>query len=243
MRLLDDDLRWHVLLAERLAPTEGWAGLLDAKVVHREESPVLEIGGRSFEEYLGSRSRNFREQVRRRSRKLARDHDVSFRLSDAQHLAEDMETLFLLHAARWSNDASDAFAGARRDFHLDFARRALERGWLRLWLLEVAGVPRAAWYGFRFADADWYYQSGRDPDWERESVGFVLLSHTIEQAFNDGMREYRLLRGGESYKSRFASDDPGLETAALGRGPLGRAALVAASMPRGAVRQLRRLAD
>ena len=90
------------------------------------------------------------------------------------------------------------------------------------------GAPVACWYGFRFAQIDWYYQSGRDPDWERQSVGFVMLAHTIREAFDGGMLEYRLLRGGEGYKDRFASDDPGLETIALARGPVGRTALAAA---------------
>src|SRR5947207_293111 len=76
----------------------------------------------------------------------------------------------------------------------------------------------AAWYGVRFGGAESYYQSGRDPDWERSSVGLVLLAHTMEQAMNDGMGEYRLLRGGETYKDRFATGDPGVETVAVGRG-------------------------
>ena len=45
------------------------------------------------------------------------------------------------------------------------------------------------------------------------------------------MHEYRFLRGGEGYKDRFASDDPGLETMALARGPVGRAALLAVKGP------------
>jgi CelD/BcsL family acetyltransferase involved in cellulose biosynthesis len=113
-------------------------------------------------------------------------------------------------------------------------------------VLEADGAPRAVWYGFRFGQMDWYYQSGRDPEWERQSVGFVLLTHTIRQAFDDGMLEYRLLRGGEEYKSRFASADPGLETLALPRGLIGRGALLAAraaaSMPAGLRRRLVKLA-
>jgi CelD/BcsL family acetyltransferase involved in cellulose biosynthesis len=58
-------------------------------------------------------------------------------------------------------------------------------------------------------------------------VGFVLMAHTIQGAFDDSMLEYRLLRGGEGYKDRFASDDPGIETVALTRGVVGRAALTA----------------
>ena len=236
---------WDLLIADRLPAAEGWAGLLGGQVVHTEESPTLMIAGRSFDEFLASRSRNFREQVRRRERKLRREHEVSFRLSDSETLAGDLDTLFRLHEKRWE-DESEALSGARERFHRDFARRALERGWLRLWVLEADGAPRAAWYGFRFAGMEWYYQSGRDPEWERQSVGFVLLSHTVREAFDAGMLEYRLLRGGEEYKGRFSSDDAGLETIALPRGVAGRGALLAArtarSMPAGLRRRAVKLA-
>jgi CelD/BcsL family acetyltransferase involved in cellulose biosynthesis len=230
---LDSRRGWNVMLAERLAPAEGWTGMLGGTVVHREDSPTLQIGGRSFDEFLSSRSKNFRDQVRRRARKLAREHPVSYRLSDASTLDADLDALFRLHDARWSGteEETSAFEPERQRFHRAFARHAVERGWLRLWLLEADGVPVACWYGFRFAQIEWYYQSGRDPDWERQSVGFVLMSHTIQAAFDDGMLEYRLLRGGEGYKERFASDDPGIETMALARGPVGRAALAAVQGP------------
>lgn len=229
LRLLREHKReWGLLLAERLPPGEGWQARIGGRVVHREESPTLMIGGRSFDEFLASRSGNFRQQIGRRDRKLRREHDVELRLSDAEHLDADLDTLFRLHDERWNEGESTALSGTRERFHRDFARLALERGWLRLWVLTADGEPRAVWYGFRFARMDWYYQSGRDPAWERQSVGFVLLAHTIRQAFDDGMLEYRLLRGGEEYKGRFASDDHGLETLALPRGVAGRGALLAA---------------
>ena len=124
----------------------------------------------------------------------------------------------------------------QRSFHREFARCAFERGWLRLWFLEIDGDPVAAWYGFRFGEAESYYQSGRDPAWDRSSVGLVLLAHTIREAMGDGMREYRLLRGGESYKDRFATADPGLQTVARPRGVLGTVVLGGARF----VRRLRR---
>ncbi len=236
---------WDLLLAERLAPAEGWFARLGGNVVHRENSPILATEGLGFDEFLASRSRNFREQVKRRDRKLRREHEVEIRLADSNSLDADLDTLFGLHEARWDEE-SEALAGKRSEFHRRFARAALERGWLRLWVLEADGAPRAAWYGFRFAQMDWYYQSGRDPAWERQSVGFVLLSHTIRQAFDDGMREYKLLRGGEEYKDRFSSGDPGLETIALPRGPVGRGALLAArsagSMPPALRRRLVKVA-
>jgi len=70
-----------------------------------------------------------------------------------------------------------------------------------------------------------YYQMGRDPAWNEAALGFVLLAHTIREAIQDGMIEYRLLRGDESFKYRFATSDPGLETLARPNGALGRVAL------------------
>jgi CelD/BcsL family acetyltransferase involved in cellulose biosynthesis len=236
---------WRVMVADRLPGEQGWGGLLGREAFTREPSPVLEAGGMAFDDWLRTRSKNFREQVRRRERKLRKAHEVEFRLTDdPERLDEDLGTLIRLHDARFG-DESRSFSGVRRKFHADFARRALERGWLRLWTLELDGGPAAAWMGYRFGGIEWYYQAGRDPALEREAVGFVLMAHTIRSALDDGMSEYRLLLGGEAYKDRFASADHGLETIILARGPLGRsaraAARMAASAPPGLRKRLRRI--
>jgi CelD/BcsL family acetyltransferase involved in cellulose biosynthesis len=75
------------------------------------------------------------------------------------------------------------------------------------------------------------------------SVGSVLLTHVIRRALEDGMGEFRLLRGGAAYKDRFATDDPGIETYGLARGVSARAALGAALAVRGRSLGLRRLLD
>jgi CelD/BcsL family acetyltransferase involved in cellulose biosynthesis len=113
-------------------------------------------------------------------------------------------------------------------FHRDFASVAFRQGWLRLWTLELDGEPAAVWYGFRFGGTESYYQAGRDPTWNRLSVGFVLLCHTIREALEDGVSEYRFLRGGEAFKYRFANTDPGLQIVAVGRGMPGRVAVAVA---------------
>jgi CelD/BcsL family acetyltransferase involved in cellulose biosynthesis len=236
---------WHVALADRLPGEDGWPGLLGERVLRTQPSPVLVTEGRDWDAFLASRSKNFREQVRRRERKLGKAHELSYRLTrDPDELERDYATLVRLHHERWGGGSS-SFAGVREALHLDFARAALERGWLRLWTLELDGRPGAAWLGFRFGGAEWYYQAGRDPALEREAVGFVLMAHTIREALNDGVSEYRLLLGGEAYKDRFATADPGLETIAWARGLRGRAARAAAraglSAPPGLRRRLRGL--
>lgn len=216
---------WNVLLAERL-PVGDLGEALGGAVLQREASPELAVGGRSWEEYLASCSRNMREKLRRNTRKLEKQHRLEFRLcEDPDRLGDDLDTLIRLHRARWGAGEGAFQRDAVVAFHHDFAAAALERGWLRLWTMEIDGEPAAAWYGFRFGGAECFYQSGRDPRFDRFSIGFLMLMRTVQAAFEDGLERYAFLRGDEPYKDRLAEADPGLETRALGRGPLGRAAV------------------
>lgn len=234
-RALDEaPVRAQVFLGEQLPGGEQWPG----RVLSREGSPVLRFPDGSWDDYLAGRSKNFREQVRRRERKLFREHDCRYELvEDAAQLPGALDVLFRLHGARWEGGTEFE---RRRSFHERFAAVALDRGWLRLWLLHADGAPRAAWLGYCFEGAESYYQAGRDPAWEQENVGFVLLAHTIRSAREDGMREYRFLRGGEAFKHRFADEDDGLVTTIAGLSAPGRAAAAGAPLALAARRALRR---
>lgn len=223
-----------LVVCEHLRPE--WSDALGASVVLDEGSPVLPVAAHAgWDAYLATRSSNFRQQVRSRTRKLEQAHEVRYRLADERTLADDLDTLFRLHRARWQRPST---FGAREAFHRDFARVALARGWARLVVLEVDERPAAAWYGFRFGEVDSYYQSGRDPEFERESVGLVLLAHTIRAAFEDGRREYRFLRGDEPYKGRFTDDDSYVVSSVAGS--LAAPAAAALRLTRAAARRLRR---
>lgn len=207
--------RWDVLLAESVDDGAGWADVAPTASLRSLPSPVVRFGPEGWSGYLKGRSRNMREQLNRRPRALSREHDVRFRLvQDARELEAALPVLFRLHALRWPEGSQFL---REQEFHRAFAARALQRGWLRLWLLVLDGEAVAATYGFRYAGRECFYQSGRDPHYERESVGFVLLAHAIRQAADEGMSEYQLLRGGEPYKSRFATDEPHVQTLALAR--------------------------
>jgi CelD/BcsL family acetyltransferase involved in cellulose biosynthesis len=211
--------RCGLLLAEQLPADEGWGAVLGGRVLAREGNPVLRFGADGWEGFLRERSGNFREQVRRRPRKLAREHRLRFRLVDgSRNLQSELDVLFRLHAARWAATASALLV--HEGFHRAVTELAAQRGWLRMWVLELDGQPAAALHGFRFAGVESYYQAGRDPRWDRHRVGFVLLAHAIQRAAQDSVAEYRLLRGGEEYKYRFATADPGLETIGVPRSPL-----------------------
>jgi CelD/BcsL family acetyltransferase involved in cellulose biosynthesis len=227
-------IRHDVFLGEQLPGEEDWPRRLGGRRWRIESSPVLRFRG-TWEDYVSTRSPNLRDQLRRRERRLRERYDVAMRLCDEPgRLDRALDVLFALHRDRWG--AASGFAP--EPFHREVARRALDRGWLRLWVLELDGRPTAAWYGFRVGNVESYYQAGRDTAFDSDSVGFVLLAHTMRAALEDGVDEYRFLRGPETYKSRFADSDPGLETVVLPRTPIGRLAVAGGF----AARPLRNLA-
>jgi CelD/BcsL family acetyltransferase involved in cellulose biosynthesis len=193
---------WDLFVADRVDADQDWRAALGAARIRREPTPVLRFD-RHFEV-------------------PNREHDLpggaSFRLADdPARLQDDMTALFRLQ--------TKAFRGRREALHRDFAARALERGWLRLWFLEVDGAPVAASYGFRYGGAESLCQSGLDPAWEQSSAGFVLMAHTIRDALNSGVREYRLPVGDETYKGRFANDEDQVDTLARAATARGRVRL------------------
>lgn len=214
LRAVLDMLAWDVFLGEQLPGDEGWRVLLDGRELRREASPSLNLPA-DWDEYLAGRSSNFREQLRRREAVLARQGRVTTRLADEATLDADLDALFGLHRARWGSTPTDF---DDTPFHRALAREALDRGWLRLRLLELEGRPVAAWHGFHVGSVTSYYQAGRDPAVERLSVGFVLMAHTVRAAIAEGATQYRFGRGDEAFKFRFTDEDPGLRTVVVARG-------------------------
>jgi CelD/BcsL family acetyltransferase involved in cellulose biosynthesis len=225
--LHDMPWEWDIFLGERFPADDAWSRELGGKQLRRSPSPTLQFEVTDWEEFVRSHSRDQRRHITRFERALKREHQLSYRLAnDRERLNEDLDLLYALHRARWQG-SSTAF-GLHEKFHREFAARALELGWLRLWFMELDGTAVAAWYGFRFGGVEHAYQSGRERSLDRQSVGSVLLVHSIREALQDGIREYRFLRGGEAYKDRFANGDRGLETLGMARGVVGAGLLGAA---------------
>jgi CelD/BcsL family acetyltransferase involved in cellulose biosynthesis len=221
-----------------------WAGALKGRVLRTTGYPVLPLAGRSWEDVLAGTSARFRKSVRHSRNRLARRHTVRFRAGDAATLDGDLETVFRLHRARFGRHQGCHFCREYEPFHREFAALALERGWLRLLLLELDGRAVAAEYGFLFRDVYFAYQGGRDPAWDRDSVGFVLELETIRRTVAEGAAEFRFLGGEEPYKYRFPTEDPRLATvlaAATAKGRLASAALAAAWRLPGGEAVLRRV--
>jgi CelD/BcsL family acetyltransferase involved in cellulose biosynthesis len=217
---------WDVFIGESL-PGSGWDRRVGASLVGREADPVVRGPWASWDDYLVSRSSNFRQELRRKERRLHERGLTVREVREASELDGALDALFELHRARWGGQASRWFAGLEA-FQREFDRVAFERGWLRVSVLELEGRPVVAYQGLRFGDSEWSYQFGRDTSEDSSSVGLVATAHAVRRSMEEGATAFRLGPGDQRYKLRFATGDDGLETIGLARGLRGRAALLAA---------------
>jgi CelD/BcsL family acetyltransferase involved in cellulose biosynthesis len=163
--------------------------------------PYLDLPD-SWEAYLSRMSAHARHAIRRKERKLRRDHDVVLTEYGHERLDEGLHHLQRLHALRWRGGGNFRDPTMER-LHRRFAALLAGRGQLWLNTLDLNGTPAAAWYGFSFGDTVYHYQSGRDPRWDRDRVGTVLTGLMIRRAIERGYQRLDFLRGEEPYKGEW----------------------------------------
>jgi CelD/BcsL family acetyltransferase involved in cellulose biosynthesis len=205
------ELPWQVFVLSNLVPNAVNARRLSdvladrGWVVRRRPlwaCPHLELGD-DWDRYLGTLTSTRRQTLRRKERNLRRDHAMAITDYDGDRLDEGWNWLIALHERRW--DGSGGGGGAFRDpavvrLHRRFLAELAAQGQLWLSTLDLDGVPVAAWYGFTCGDTVYFYQSGRDPRCDRESVGLVLMAAMIRRAIERGYRRFDFLRGEDVYK-------------------------------------------
>ena len=191
-------------LAEQLVEG-GWT----VKRTHAGICPVVTLAEQTWDSYLASLGASHRANFRRRLRVLTDRFDLRFDLvaSDAER-RDALTALIRFHEQRFGPRGSTAFlTAAVRAFQADATARALARGWLRMYVLRLDGVPAGVMYGFAYNGRFYFYQHGFDPRHERLSVGLVLMGLSIRAALEEGAFEFDMLYGTETYKSLWARDE------------------------------------
>jgi CelD/BcsL family acetyltransferase involved in cellulose biosynthesis len=183
----------------------GW------RKVRREAGvcPVIPLAGHTWESYLSTLGADHRYNFQRRLRQANRNFTMRFEQARTPaECGEALDRLIALHNQRWQgHGGSDAFDGVDIvRFHHAMTRLALERNWLRLFLLSFDGVPTAALYGFLYGRTFYFYQSGYDPRYRKHSAGLLAMGLAIKSAIDEGAAHYDLLHGDESYKFHWTKD-------------------------------------
>lgn len=159
--------------------------------------------------YLKSLSGNMRTSIETRTRKLEKQHRVTFRRCETlEELPLALEVLFRLHQKRWESlgESGAMKKQGRPALFAEVAAKTLARGWLDFWILEADGQIVAAEFGFRYGDTESFLQGGFDPAWSAKSVGLVLKARILRQLIESGAHFYDFLGGGEEYKLRWGAE-------------------------------------
>jgi CelD/BcsL family acetyltransferase involved in cellulose biosynthesis len=201
---------WDLLLLSNLTPNAVSAARLceafaaRGYAMHRKphwKCPYLDLP-EDWDGYLASLSPTRRQALGRKERNLKRGHAMAITDYDGDRFDEGWRRLVTLHEQRW-NGAGALHHPREERLHRSFAADLAAHQQLWLTTLDLDGEPAAAWYGFACRDTVYFYQSGRDPRWERESVGLVLMGAMIRRAIERGYRRFDFLRGEEAYKRQW----------------------------------------
>ena len=205
----------------------------------------ISLAGMTWESYLATLGAEHRYNFHRKWKRMNRDYSVQFeQVQTEEQCRESMDLVMELHNMRWrGRGGSDAFnTPGLVAFHREFSRLALQRGWLRLYVLRLNRQPAACLYGFRYGKTFYFYQSGFDSAYQKQSVGLVSMGLGIQHAIAEGAEEYDLLHGAEQYKSHWSRESRELSRLELyPPGGIGRICRASIELERSARRLARRV--
>ena len=182
-----------------LAPAHG----LTATVEREERCPVLRLP-ESWDAYLAMLSGKARHEMRRKMRKLEAElPDVRVRhVTGSTGWDGALDQFLRLH--RLSRTGKAKFMDETMErFFRDALGSLAAAGWARLWFLDSADTPIAAFICTEYGPSVGLYNSGFDPVHARLAPGIVLLGHVIRDAIERRVPVFDFLRGEEPYKYAF----------------------------------------
>ena len=199
-----------------------------------KECPYIALPD-SFDAYIKRLSRNSRNNLMRKTRKLQKKYEAVFSECNVPDVETAMEDLFELHKKRREmlRKESDFITKRMMAFHMDISRTLHRKGIVRVYCMRINGVPASMLYGFTYNKKFFYYQAGMDPQYEKLSVGMVLMGYCIKDCIEKGLVEFDFLRGREAYKYRWTDTWKTTASIALPAGGLkGRSYLAAQTILR-----------
>ncbi len=169
-------------------------------------SPYVSLTG-GWRQYYESLATKHRSNLRNRFKRLNLPGAVSLEtVKDAtpEALREGLQ----LEAAAWKGGAGTAISQDPqvRLFYENFALRAAEKQWLQLNFLRAGGQRIAFDYSLNYNNRTFLLKLGYDPAFSSFSPSNLLLSMTLERAFEQGQADYDFLGEQADWKSCWARD-------------------------------------
>jgi CelD/BcsL family acetyltransferase involved in cellulose biosynthesis len=189
---LSDAGGWHLTLPRVAADSDTARSLpnivktagLWANWRDENRTPIIRLAS-SVDEYLQTRSRHVRHELRRKQKRLEKAGEVSVRIVDRlDELDRAFDDVKNVEAKSWKGAAGTSFLdapSAERFYRTLFARTAAEN-WARIYLMYVDGNPVAHLFGLVFRQRYYALNSSFDSSLASYSPGSVLILRSIEDA-------------------------------------------------------------
>lgn len=160
-----------------------------------EKLPTADL---RFEQVEAALDGKFRQNLRRRRRRLAEQGEVKYVLldgKDAKALDEGLADFFTIEASGWKGEGGTAIAQRPElvGFYTQIARDAARRGALALGFLELGGKRIAAHLSLIQAGRHFLLKLGYDESLHEFSPGQQLVSEAIRDACARGLVEFDFL--------------------------------------------------
>lgn len=158
------------------------------------------LNGQSFDEYMAERPANLCNTIRRKQRKLEREHGYEIQLYknagiDQSLINERLVDYDVIYQASWKTN--EVFS----NFTPGLVKSLAKLGWLRLAILYINAQPVAAQIWFVVHGKANIYRLVYDQDWKRYSPGSILTEYLMRYVIDtDKVSEIDFLTGNERYK-------------------------------------------
>jgi CelD/BcsL family acetyltransferase involved in cellulose biosynthesis len=218
--------RPHLLTFDGVPSDSPWPRLIEETWpgkkrpwVHRDRrrpAPFVSLAHESFEAWLSSKSKNFRQQMRRIRRQLD-TLGANMRLASSEkELVGALPRFAALHHARWNWRGGSSFLNDRVEQMLLEAARNLEpQTRLRLWSLELEGEVVSSHLFVAAGGELSYWLGGFDDKWSAYKPALQTLLAAMEHAWHVGDERVDLGGGREPYKYRLADGEDTLQRAVI----------------------------
>jgi len=157
--------------------------------------PYIELDG-SWEQFLASRSRRMRGNLRRLRRRIQESGKMEIRLTKGwPALDAAIDVHCEIESRSWKIDRNLHIArdAAHYSFYMGLAERFSADGHFELRTLELDGRPIASTFGIVDRDSFQSLMIAHDRSYDHLSPGTVLESFELEAMFCSGLRRYEFL--------------------------------------------------
>ena len=184
------------------AQRRGW----NHEQMRLQPSPVIPLPG-DFDAYLAQIDKKQRHEIRRKMRNVEQSlAETGYTtVTDAETLTAETQAFIDMMAQDPSKKTflTDAMV---KHIHKT-AQVMLDKGWLHLAFFTLDGNKAAGNFSFIYNNRLWLYNSAWEWDYREASPGWVLLTHLLQWATENGIEEFDFMRGDEAYKYKFGGQD------------------------------------